>query len=757
MFQRIVYCRRLLWGMALLCVASTANGQTPGTTPLPDSIQLRTVVIQATRTGDKSPVPHTNLGADQIARTYQAQDIPYLLSGIPSLVESSDAGAGIGYTGMRIRGSDATRINVTLNGIPLNDAESQGMFWVDLPDLAASTAEIQVQRGVGTSTNGAGAFGATVNLDLSRVSPDPFAVLSSGVGSFGTQKHSAYLGTGLLCGKLAFSGRLSQIQSNGYVDRASAHLRSYHLTSTYIDDKQSFQAHLLAGQERTYQAWNGLPVQFAGIDSLRTYNISGTEKPGAPYADEVDNYTQRHYLAHYKRLFAAGLSLQANGHYTRGFGYYEQYKAGQSYAQYQLLPPDSLTPETDLIRQRWLDNHFYGLTYALRWAPPINPPLLSAAPVFLLGGALSRYEGRHFGEIIWANAGIEKGQQYYENEADKRDVNVFGKIELRFRGGWATLLDVQFRQVQYTFLGFNTALENVQQRASLHFFNPKAGLSWQFRPNWMAYAFYGIGHREPNRDDYTQSSPNSRPKPEQLQDLEAGLRWESERFSGALNFFSMHYKDQLVLDGRLNDVGAYIRSNVPRSNRTGLELEAQWLLFPSLRCTGSVAFSRNTIKQWVEYRDNWDNGGQDTIQYKNTDLAFSPSVIGRADLTWDPVQMPEKHRLSLSLSGKYVGKQFLDNTSNTFTALPAYFFSDFRINYTLRNWIGEELRIIFAVNNLANARYVSNGWTYRYRSAGYDDRPTNPYTQLEQGTVYSQVGYFPQAGRNVMTTLSLQF
>ncbi len=738
----------------LLCCSVFLSAQNSGSRP--DSLLLRTVVIQATRTGERSPVPHTNFGAEKLAKTYQAQDVPFLLTSVPSLVESSDAGTGIGYTGMRIRGSDPTRINVTINGVPLNDAESQGVFWVDLPDLAASAAEIQVQRGVGSSTNGAGAFGATVNLDLSRVSAEPFAVVTNSLGSFSTRKHSALLGTGLLGGKVAFTGRLSQIVSDGYVDRASANLRSYHVSGAYIDERQSLSGHILSGKEVTYQAWNGLPAQYLGIDSLRRFNTAGTERPGGAYPDEVDDYTQRHFLLHYKRLFNRGWSLQLNGHYTRGFGFYEQYKAGQTLENYNLRPVvlgDTMLTETDLVRRRWLDNHFYGGTFALRWSPMLNPPQLTAPPLLLLGGALSRYEGQHFGEVIWANFGAPKDFRYYDNDADKRDANLFGKIELHFRRGWSTFIDLQFRHVQYEFLGFDNDQNNVTQTAALPFFNPKAGVNWQFSPGWNAYTFFGVGNREPNRDDYTQSTPDSRPKAERLYDWEGGVRTTRPDWQASANLFYMRYRDQLVLDGRINDVGAYIRTNVPRSYRAGLELEASGSLFGRLQVGGNIALSKNRVPEFVEYLDNWDTGEQNAVTYRNTSLAFSPELIARGEITWNILQQPDKQTFSVSLSGKYVGKQYLDNTSNDNTALPAYFFSDLRFNYDLHEVIGRQISLIVALNNVGNARFVSNGWVYRYISEGYDDRPYNAYTRSEGNGVYHQAGFFPQAGVNVMATL----
>lgn len=725
-----------------------------------DSTLLQTVVIQATRTGAHSPIPHTNYGARDIARQYQAQDVPFLLSGVPSLVESSDAGTGIGYTGMRIRGSDPTRVNVTINGIPINDAESQGVFWVDLPDLATSAAEIQVQRGVGSSTNGAGAFGATVNLDISRIEPEPFAVLTNSLGSFSTAKQSVYVGTGLLGNRFAFSGRLSRISSDGYIDRASADLKSYHVSGAYIDSDQSVQFHLLSGKEITYQAWNGLPAQYLDIDSLRTYNSAGTERPGTPYDNEVDDYTQQHFLLHYKRNLSQQMSVQVNGHYTRGYGYYEQYKAGQEYADYTLPPlvlGDTVLQQTDLIRQRWLDNDFYGGTFALRWKPAVNPPLLGKPPEFMLGGAWSRYEGRHFGDVIWSAYGFPDDFRYYDNDATKNDGNVYGKMELHFRGGLSVFTDLQYRAVDYTFLGFDQNQQNVTQTAELRFFNPKAGLIWQFHSNANVYAFWGVGQREPNRDDYTQSTPESRPLPERMNDWEGGFRFRKSGHEMRLNLFFMDYRDQLVLDGRINDVGAYIRTNVPDSYRTGAELEATVQAGRQLTFAGNVAISRNKVKRFTAYLDNWDTGEQESQLFEQSDLAFSPSVVARGELRWQPFPDVEKHQFQISIAGKYVGKQYLDNTENEQTALPAYFFSDLRLNYDLADWLGQRMSLILAVNNLFDATFISNGWVYRYISAGYDDRPNNPYTRLETGNRYYQAGFFPQAGRNLMATLSVRF
>jgi iron complex outermembrane recepter protein len=712
------------------------------------------VVIQATRTGADAPIPHTNFSAQKIAAQYHAQDVPMLLTSVPSLVETSDAGAGIGYSGMRIRGSDPTRINVTLNGVPLNDAESQGVFWVNLPDLAASAAEIQVQRGVGTSTNGAGAFGATVNVNLSRVEPEPTATFTQTLGSFGTNKQSAYLHTGLLRERWALSGRLSRIESAGYVDRASARLRSLHLIGTYLTDRQSVQLQVLSGHERTYQAWYGLPAQLLAVDSLRTYNPAGTERADRPHPDEVDNYTQRHVLLHVRRQLSPRLHLQLNGHYTRGFGFFEQYKNQQSLPDYGMRPllvADTSLIISDLVRRRWLDNHFGGGTWLLRWQAGGGNELS-------VGGAASEYRGAHFGEVVWAQlATAPSDHRYYDNDATKRDLNFFVKNETRLGTRHAVFVDLQVRHVAYRFLGFDAERQSVEQRANLTFFNPKIGITSSLARGTQAYAYAGVGHREPNRDDYTQSTPASRPCAERLVDVELGVRTRHARWSAAANGYGMWYRDQLVLDGRINDVGAYIRTNVPRSHRLGVELEASAQPLSALWLEGNVSVGRHRVVEFVEYRDDWATGAQVAKVHRRTPLAFSPGVTAQGGVTWAFFQKNEKNRLALTATGKYVGAQYLDNTGNAATRLPAFGWADVRLKYDLLDTWTRRVSLLFSVQNVLDARYVSNGWVYRFESAGYDPRPDDPYVRSEGGDVYHQAGFFPQAGRHWMLTVQVEF
>jgi iron complex outermembrane receptor protein len=700
-----------------------------------DSLRLPAVIIQSTRVRPNNPTPHTNLHAADIRREYHAQDLPFLLSSVPSLVENSDAGAGIGYTGMRIRGSDPTRINVTINGIPLNDAESQGVFWVNLPDLAASASEIQVQRGVGASTNGAGAFGASVHIDIAKVETTPFVEMSATAGAFNTHKTTLKAGTGLLKNRLAISGRLSQIASDGYIDRATSRLSGSHLTAAYLGNRQTLQLHRLSGHEVTYQAWNGVPATYLDNPRLRTFNSAGTERPGSPYDNEIDDYRQTHYLAHYKLFPAGAPAIQLNGHYTRGYGFFEQYKASQQLAAYHPAPPVDPTQVTDLIRRRWLDNHFGGLTFALDQQTPV--------PTWLLGGGIHYYEGRHFGEVIWAAKGLlPKDFVYYDNRASKWDGNIFLKREWAVRPRWLLLADCQYRSVWYSFQGINNLLQPVQQRVRLGFFNPKAGFQWKATDEISLRGFAGIGHREPNRDDFTQAPPRQRPLPERLTDLETGLVYATGSLRAEVNGYYMHYRNQLALNGALNDVGAYTRTNLPRSARWGVELTVATSLSATWSCTANLALSRNRWYRDTIFFDDWDSGTQFPTFFDHAPLAFSPSVIGDATLLWD------NKRFSASLSAKHVGRQYLDNTGNTPTSLPAYTYCTLRFGAAYQSF-----RLLVTVNNLLDARFSNNGWTYRYRSAGYDARPDNPYTQLEGDGMYNQTGLFPQAGRHFMATL----
>lgn len=701
------------------------------------------LTVKATRAGATTPMAYLNVDETDLAPLNQGQDLPFLLRWTPSVVATSDAGAGIGYTGIRIRGSDPTRINVTVNGIPINDAESQGVFWVNMPDFGSSASDIQIQRGVGTSTNGAGAFGATININTTKLRPEPYANINASVGSFNTQRGNIEFGSGLLNGKFTLDGRLSRITSDGYIDRARSDLSSYYLSAAYLGERSSLRLVAFSGQERTYQAWYGVPKAFLADDELRTFNPAGTEKEGDPYEDEVDDYGQDHYQLIYNRQFTPNLSLNGALHYTKGAGYFEQYKADERLSSYG-LPAVELGGEeisrTNLIRRRWLDNDFYGGVYALNYIS--NDQRLDAT----LGGSYHRYLGDHFGEIIWAQfaSTSEKGRRYYDNDAAKSDVNVYSRFHYEFWRGLTAYLDLQYRRVDYEFLGFDQDGTNVTQTASLDFFNPKAGLFYKIDNRSQTFASFAVANREPNRNDYVESTPESRPLPERLYDTELGYEYRWDKAALQLNAYYMYYRDQLVLNGEVNDVGAYTRVNVDRSYRLGLEVTGGADLGSGFSLDGNFTISRNRVAGFTEFVDVYDEGfaylGQEAVVHEETDLSFSPDLIAAAGLSYELLRNRPAAALHLNLQGKYVGQQYIDNSADPDNALDPYTFSDLRLRYVWQPPFARELSLTLLVQNVFDARYETNAWSYRYVFDGA--------TVLDQG-------FFPQAGRNFLLGLSV--
>ena len=699
--------------------------------------QLDELIVKSTRAGTKTPMTYTNLRKSEIEKNNLGQDVPFLLQWTPSTVVTSDAGAGVGYTGIWIRGSDPTRINVTINGIPYNDAESQGTFWVNLPDFATSTNDIQIQRGVGTSTNGAGAFGASINLNTAKVQPEGWATLSTSVGSFNTWKGNVQFGTGLLHNKFTVDGRLSHIQSDGWIQRAASNLNSYYLSGAMVGKKSMLRFNTFSGHEITYQAWNGVPKDYLEMEKLRNYNSAGTEKEGEPYDNEVDNYRQTHYQLLYNNQLSTYWNLNIALHYTRGLGYFEQYKADESFYDYRFNPiiigDDSIT-NTNLIRQLWLDNYFYGAVYALNY----NKNRLDAT----LGGGYHIYEGKHYGKVIWAQfAPNELGDEYYNNDARKADFNIYTKFNYALSDQWNTYLDLQYRSVYYEFLGFNNKLENVQQTDQLHFFNPKAGIFYNPTANIDLYASFAVANREPNRDDYTESTPASRPKAERLYNTEIGYRQTWNKAALGVNVYHMYYLDQLALNGQINEVGAATRINLDRSYRLGIELTGGLQLLTKLRLDGNVTFSRNKVKAFTEFIDVYDADfnwlEQRVIERKNTNLSFSPDIIAGVELGWNPVKP-----LNITLSNKYVSRQYIDNTSDSNNTIDAYTFTNARLQYTLQPRFAKEVVLSLLIQNIFNTQYETNGWSYRYV---YDGA-----TAIDQG-------YYPQAGTNFLLGVRVGF
>ncbi len=687
---------------------------------------LSPVEIKAVRAGENAPFTKTNITKAELVKNNLGQDLPFLLNQTPSVVVNSDAGNGIGYTGIRIRGTDATRINVTLNGIPYNDAESQGTFFVDLPDFASSAGSIQIQRGVGTSSNGAGAFGGSLNISTNEINKEAYVEINNAYGSFNSLKNTIKAGTGLQ-NRLTSEIRLSNISSDGFIDRAASKLRSIYFTTAYVAPKASIRLNVFSGKEKTYQAWNG--VAQADLDAgNRTVNYAGTEKPGDPYDNETDNYTQTHYQLFYNQQAGKYVNFSTAIFLTKGEGYYEQYKADREYAEYNMPDaPGNNGPitRTDLVRQLWLDNDYYGTVFSLNY----RKNKVQAT----LGGAATRYDGRHFGKVIWASNGLTSNNRWYDLGARKDDYNIYLKQQVNAGSHWFLFYDLQYRHVDYAIGGFRNN-PSLKINSRFNFFNPKAGISYS-KDGWKAFISYAIANKEPNRDDF-EAGNTQQPTPERLDDIELGIEKKQQRYNWSATFYYMNYKDQLVLTGKVNDVGAYTRTNIDKSYRAGIELQGGYRFSSKFSAAGNITFSQNKVKDFTEYIDDYDNGGQKTIPYTDADIAFSPAVTGAATIVYQPV-----NKLELSLLNKYVSSQYLDNTSNKERMLDAFFVQDFRASYTIKyKWL-KEVNFIAQVNNLLNQKYEPNGYTFSYIYGG--ETTTENY-------------YFPMAGINFMLGVNMR-
>lgn len=727
--------------LSLFWVPFLAMAQTPT-----DSIQIKKeldeVNVNALRASEKTPMTFTNLSEEEIDQQNLGQDLPYLLSTMPSVVTTSDAGAGVGYTGFRVRGSDPTRVNVTINGIPLNDSESQGVWWVNMPDFASSIENIQIQRGVGSSTNGASAFGATINLKTDGLNTKAYALSNNTVGSFKTLKNNVEFGTGLLNGKFTFDGRLSRITSDGYIDRATSDLKSFYLSGAYYGSDEVLKGIVFSGKERTYQAWNGVPLNYLENDSLRTFN-------SYTYENEVDNYGQTHYQLHYTKQLNSNSNYNLSFHYTKGAGYYEQYKASESFSDYgfsEIIIQDDTINETDLIRRKWLDNDFYGTVFSY------NTSIDNMDLTF--GGAWNTYTGKHYGEVIWAQyaSDSELGHIYYDNDATKDDFNVYTKLNYQYNDKLSLYADLQRRTIDYTFIGFDQEGNNVEQSADFDFFNPKFGVFYQMNQNRSAYASFAVANKEPNRNDFVESSPDSRPQHETLFDTELGYKINGNKLQFGINAYYMVYENQLVLTGQINDVGAYTRTNIDYSERKGIEVEAAYVISEKLKWVGNATFSENKIANFTEYVDNWDTWGQETIHYEDTDISFSPDLIWASTFSY---QLND--HLNAQFISKYVGDQYIDNTSSQERMLEAYLVHNARLSVNINSKVFKTAKITFQANNLLEEKYSNNAWIYRFISDGYDPRPDDPYVNANSEGGYDMAGYFPQAGRNYLLGISLGF
>lgn len=710
------------------------------------------VIIRSTRADENSPTTFTNIDKRSLEKQNFGQDIPFVLNWTPSLVTTSDAGAGVGYTGVRIRGSDGTRINVTINGIPYNDSESQGTFWVNMPDIASSTQSVQIQRGVGTSTNGGSAFGASINLETNGKQEAAHAELLNSFGSFGTRRHTLGFGTGLLKNKFSFDGRLSQIVSDGFIDRASSDLKSYYFSGAYYANKTIVRALAFGGNERTYQSWYGVPESRLNndVDAMETtvsnegwnaaqrdnlFNSNSRTFNPYTYENQVDDYAQYHHQLHVSQQLSPALTANISFHYTRGKGFYEEYRYDEDFEDYGLSPAivnGNLVESSDIIRRRWLDNHFYGATYSLSY----DVEKLS----LVWGGAWNRYVGDHFGEILSsAVPNVPAGYRYYFNIGDKHDFNSFIKTNYQLTDKVNAYIDLQYRGVSYKTSGKENDQFDFVVDEDFNFFNPKAGLQISLREREQVYASFAIANKEPVRNDFVDNL-GATPRHENLKNIELGYRYANDKLMLNVNYYYMHYRDQLVLTGALNDVGSGIRTNVGRSYRTGIELEFGYQLSNKFRWNANATFSQNKILDFNEvlydYGVNYDEYNEVINTYKNTDISFSPNVIAGSVFAYAPFTNAE-----VSLLTKYVGKQYLDNTSNEQRRIDAFFVNDIRLTYTWRPTFVKEIGFSLLVNNILNAEYESNGFTYGY---------------LGGGQTFRENFYYPQAGTNFLALISIK-
>ena len=704
---------------------------------------INEVTVTSLRATDKSPLAYSNVDKETLSKTNLGQDIPYLLSNTPSLVLTSDAGTGIGYTNFRIRGTDASRINVTINGIPYNDPDEQGAYWVDVPDLTSSVENIQVQRGVGTSTNGAGAFGANINIQTDNHAPKASGEVSVSAGSFGAQKTTIKASSGLLNGHWAIDTRLSSVTSNGYIERGSVDMKSFFVQGGYYDENTTVKLVAFGGKEKTYHAWDGVPKD--SLATHRTYNpcgFMGNDASGNPlyYQNQTDNYIQTNYQLLAVHAFSNELTLNAGLHYTRGDGYYEEYKQDQTLKTYS-IPSYTLNgapvDNSDLVRQKWMGNDFAGLIFSLNY----QKDKLSAQ----LGGAANNYWGNHWGDVIWVKnyvGNILPENEYYRSKVTKFDANIYLKANYEINSKLNVYGDLQYRRVNYNLNGTNdqwvddaTGMQKLAVDKVFDFFNPKAGI--YYRPNKENDLFlsFAVANREPTRTNYTDGTPGIWPTNETLYDTEFGYKFHADNISFGANAYLMYYRNQLVLTGKINDIGEMLTENIPYSYRAGLELYGSAKITDWLKWDLSATLSQNEIINFKEYVDDWDNGGQKTVDYKSTAIAYSPSLLLNSNIVF------KQGNFEAGLQSQYVGKQYIDNTGSNDRALDAYLVNNLRFSYELPVKGIRGINFTIMVNNLLDASYISNAWVYSY---------------YQGGSRLNDFGFYPQAGRNYLAGITVK-
>ena len=724
--------KKLLCTVALSLMLVNLNAQEK----IQDTIKtqiLDEVLVKSIRVDTDSPITHSNLDKEELAKTNLGQDIPVLLNYLPSVVTTSDAGAGIGYTYIRVRGSDASRVNITINGIPYNDSESQGTFWVNMPDFASSIENLQLQRGVGTSTNGSGSFGASLNILSDGVSDNAFSEIGIAGGSFNSQKYNVKFSTGLLNEHFEVSGRLSKITSDGYIDRASSDLKSYFLQGAFINDNTLIKALVFGGKEKTYQAWYGIDAET--LENDRTYNPAGiyTDDDGNVkfYDNETDNYSQDHYQLFWNQKINNNWTTNLGLNYTYGRGYYEQYKEDEDFVFYnfELIEiGEEVINTTDLIRRRWLDNDFYVINANANYK---EDNLEVSTGIFY-----SHYDGDHFGEVIWAKyaSNSEIRDRYYEGNGTKNEFTVFAKATYKFNEKWSVYGDLQGRFLTYKTSGLTSDRVPLEVNEKYNFFNPKTGLTYELSNKNQLYVSYGRAHREPRRADFE----NGITKPEKLDDYELGWRFKAKKNTINTNIYFMNYKDQLVLTGAIDDTGAPLRATSGKSYRLGVEIDATFLICENFRILPNLALSSNKNLDFVSPIDG------ELVNLGTTNLSFSPNIVAGNKFEYEPIT-----NLQLGLYTKYVGEQYMGNVDSDVSKLDAYFVNDFNISYTIDNIpFLREIVVTGLVNNIFNIKYVSNGYYYTY-----DDTWTDPTTT----TTIEGTGYYPQATINFLVGAAVKF
>jgi len=711
-------------------------------------VMLKEVTVSSVRAGDKSAVSFTNVSSKEINRANLGQDVPYLLSLTPNFITTSDAGTGIGYTGYRVRGTDANRVNVTVNGIPLNDSESHGVFFVNMPDFASSLSSVQIQRGVGTSTNGAAAFGASINMQTEGLNVKPYAEISSTFGSYNTNKNNVKAGTGLLNNQWAFDVRLSNVTSDGYIDRAWVDMNSYYFSAAYFGDKTTLRFLNFGGKERTYQAWNG--VYSDNLTDNRTYNELGkyVDNQGKDqfYDNQTDNYQQTHYQLHLNQILSKNLFLNASAHYTRGKGYYEEYKANRWVNEYGLIP-DTVKGQpqntTDLIRRKWLDNHFGGFVFALNY----QQDGLSTT----FGGGLNRYMGAHYGKVIWVRNAHNPNpeHEYYRSNSVKDDGNIYLKSNYELFNSLSLSADLQYRFVRHRMEGQNDKFNRDTNKMRplnidkpFHFFNPKVGATYKLDKTQDVYASWSVANREPNRNNYTEAGVNEQPVAETLYDTEIGYRFQDKDYSVGMNAYYMKYKNQLVLTGKISEIGELLTSNVEDSYRAGIEIVAGGRLSKHFRWDGNISISTNKILNYHSYVSVYDAdynvvGTVDSI-YTSTNIGYSPNVVTNSVFTYT------LGNFEASIMSQFVGKQYLDNTSTEEKSVNSYIVNNLSLKYSLPLKKMKSVDFQILVNNLFNETYETGGYSWSEMYAGDE-------------TQYHYKYLYPQAGIHFLASMTLKF